>query len=130
LGAFLAGQFYDEMALWLLRYFENEAGRKVLGFIIIYIIVNKGVGVIFWAIGKVFHLPILRTLNRLLGALLGLVEGILVVGLMLYVASRFPVSESLTFAMQNSQITEKLINTAGVLAPLLPDLLNKLKVLI
>jgi len=87
-GAFLAARWYDDVASWLGFLFggrENLA--KVICFLILFIIINRLVGLIFWLVDKIFSflkiIPFLSTINRLLGAVFGFLEGVLVLGLTL-----------------------------------------------
>lgn len=68
-------------------FFGHSVGAHIAAFIIIFILASRLVGLIFWLIDKFFHIisiiPFLKSINRLGGALLGLVEGILICGLTL-----------------------------------------------
>ncbi len=127
LGAWLAGIYYDVLGMWLLKYIHNPSMAKVVGFIIIYVVVNRGMGLIFSVVDHIFHLPLLNGINRIAGAILGLVEGVLVVGLVIYVLSRFSISDRVTTVLTNSDVAHWLITLASVLSPLLPEWLYTLK---
>lgn len=132
IGAWAAGQYYIPVADWLSQYVSwGDQGVKVFAFIIIFIIVNRLVGFIFWIIGKIFKIltiiPFLNSINRLLGGLLGFFEGILVVGLLLYVASRYSFSVTLDDAMAASEVASWIIKSTALLLPLLPEALKLLK---
>ncbi len=51
---------------------------------------------------------------------MGFVEGVFVLGLVVYFASRFPVSTPATAMMQQSQLARALLPIGAALAPLLP----------
>ncbi|HSD12429.1 MAG TPA: CvpA family protein, partial [Patescibacteria group bacterium] len=75
-GAVAAGRLYGPVAHWLLPFVgSNENLAKILGFFIVFVLVNKLVGLAFWIIEKIFKfisiIPFLKTFNRLLGAALG-----------------------------------------------------------
>lgn len=134
LAAFIAGQYFDVLVPWIKPYLRNEGLSHVLAFILLFILVNKAVGLFFWLINKIFHLiaiiPFLKTLNRLLGGLLGFVEGIVSVGIILYIASRYPISETFSAALIDSDIAEWLVDTVERFSFLFPDIINKLQAII
>ena len=86
---------------------------------------------IFWIINKVFNLvsiiPFTKSLNRILGALLGLIEGVLVLGVIIYFVSRFVTSEWFISVLASSKVAVLLVDIASVLTPLLPALLRQLQ---
>jgi membrane protein required for colicin V production len=134
-GAFLAARWYDNLASWLGFLFggrENLA--KVICFLFLFIIINRLVGLLFWVVDKIFSvltiIPFLKTINRLLGAAFGFLEGVLVLGLTLYVAARFPLGEWFSDNLADSKVAHYLISVVNILKPLLPEILKQLKSLI
>lgn len=109
----------------------NENLAKVVTFMVIFVVVDRLVGLGFWVLEKVFNgltvIPFLKTINRLGGALLGLVEGILVLGVSLYVASRFPIGDTFTSALQGSNIAKHLVDMSTILTPFLPLILKQVR---
>lgn len=134
IGAYVGGRYYPEVASWLSRYIKNEQIGSVVSFALIFGVVNKLTGLVFYLIDRIFKivslLPFLKTFNRIFGAILGSVEGIFALGLVLYFLARFPISETFTSAMQNSQVAQWLVRVGNVFVPLLPDLLNKVRSII
>ncbi|MCX6740216.1 MAG: CvpA family protein [Candidatus Parcubacteria bacterium] len=130
-GAFLAGQFYGFLANWLAAVFGNPNLMKIFSFILIFIIINRLIGFGFYALDKMFNfmtiVPFLKTINRLLGGFLGFFEGLLVVGLSLFIISRFPVSEWFTGVLQASTLAGWFIAVSVILQMMLPELLRQLK---
>lgn len=134
-GAFLAARWYAPVADWtgfLFGGHENLA--KVVCFLILFIIINRLVGLLFWLIDKIFSflkiVPFLGTINRLLGAVFGFLEGVLVLGLTLYVAERYPLGDWFINSLADSKIAHYFITLGKVLKPLLPEVLKQLKSLI
>lgn len=131
-GAFFASRFYGPIADWLIPITGgNPNWVKVVVFILVFIIVNRLVGFAFWIVEKIFGvlkvIPFLSTINRLLGAILGLSEGVLVIGLTLYFISKFPLGETLTAALAASSVAAYLIKISAVLWPLLPLVLRQIQ---
>ena len=135
-GAFIASRFYIPVFYWAEDlFFGYENLGKVITFIVLFTIVNRIVGLVFALIDKSFGLisiiPFLKTINRLGGAVLGFVMGGLILGLILYVASRYAIIGYFAGDMiANSQIAPFLVKFAGILTPLLPEMLKKLKSII
>lgn len=125
IGAIAAGRLYVPVAHWIAPFVgSNENLAKIIGFFIVFVLVNKLVGLVFWIVEKIFKfisvIPFLKTFNRLLGAALGLLEGTLVLGLLVYFASRFPVSAAFDGAFGQSSVAHALLPVGSILAPLLP----------
>ncbi len=71
-GIFLASRFYN--------IFGGSIWFKILLFILIYIIVGRLIGLIFYILNKILKLiPFTSLINRFVGALFGILEGFLVV---------------------------------------------------
>ena len=112
--------------------FGHEDWGKSVSFFICFVIINRLVCLLFALLDRAFHfvaiVPFLKTINRLGGAVLGFMEGGLVIGLMIFVAGRYSIIESwLGGLLANSQLAPFLIQFANVLKPLLPELLKQLK---
>lgn len=127
LAIVLAGRYYDDLA----RLLGDSTLVKVLAFIIIFIVVSQLLGLLFKLINKVFNLvailPFLKSINRLGGAILGLVEGALTLGIIIYFVARIlPESQ----ALLNSDVSKFLIKIGNWVAPLLPEVVRKFQSLI
>ncbi|HBX15842.1 MAG TPA: hypothetical protein DEF57_00870 [Candidatus Magasanikbacteria bacterium] len=128
----MASHYYEPISNWTLSITGGNFNIvKFIVFIILFIIANRLVGFIFWLVEKVFSvlkiIPFLGTINRLLGGLLGLFEGVLVVGLTLFFISKFPLSEWLTGSMLKSGMAAYLIKISSILWPLLPAALKQIQ---
>ncbi|MBN1779098.1 MAG: CvpA family protein [Candidatus Buchananbacteria bacterium] len=129
LGTWLAGLYYLPFADWLTPLMFGHANTaKVVAFILIFVLVNRLTGLAFWIIGKIFNLisiiPFTKTINRVLGALFGFVEGTLVLGLSLYFILQIPFSDWFSGVIIGSKVAFWLMQMGAVLAPLLPALLR------
>jgi uncharacterized membrane protein required for colicin V production len=130
-GAFFAGLSYEVVANWLTKVFDNPNLMKIFAFIFIFIIFNRLIGFGFYVLDKMFNfltfVPFLKTINRLLGGVLGFFEGVLVIGLSLFIISRFPVSDWFTQVLQASTLAGWFIGVSVILQLMLPELLRQLK---
>lgn len=131
LGAYIASRYYEQAAEILINITGWEANiSRVIMFIIAFVVINRLVGLAFWFVDKILSvitkLPFVNSLNRFLGIILGLVEGILTIGLIIFFVERFPLSERFMGWVAASPIAEFTSNFANVLIPLLPDALKLL----
>ncbi len=125
----MARQYYDDVAFYLKPSLEqwpfiSGALAAVIGFFIVY-----------FAVGFVFHIlirildamlnlfafiPFLKATNRLGGAVIGFIEGVLLSSAILYVVSIIPIDQ-VRDTISQSRFSGSLIKTAVILKPLLPD---------
>ena len=77
--------------------------------------------------GIVERLPFIKTADRLIGGLLGFVEGVFVMGMILFVATHYDIGETYLYAIQQSAIAGWLMSIAGALNILLPKALQEVR---
>lgn len=131
LGAFVAGRFYPQFAV-VVALFAGEGNlAKVISFILLFIVTTKLIGLAFHLLEKVFNfvavIPFLKTFEHLLGAVLGLIEGILILGLAVYFAGKFPIASASEGLLAGSWMARLLNIIGGLLAPLLPKAVQALQ---
>jgi uncharacterized membrane protein required for colicin V production len=125
-GLLAAGRWWQLAADSLLPILDNNQWLSTaLGWLLVFIVVNRLVALIFWFIDKVFHviaiIPFLKSINSLLGGLLGLVEGVFVVGSIISIMLLLPFSGSLQTKVNNSKFSN-VLSVVGVYAQkLTPD---------
>jgi len=134
-GAAIAGHFYEPLALWANGRFAGDLNvEKIVAFILVFILANRLIGLIFYIIGKMFKfitaLPFLSSINRLAGAIFGLLEGGVVLGLSVYIAVRLPFGGWVFSQLQISEVAKYLIKIGDFTAPLLPQAIQLLQRLI
>ncbi|MBI2551431.1 CvpA family protein [Candidatus Uhrbacteria bacterium] len=90
LGAVLGALWSFSLSGGIAHAFGLGAVGRVIILLILFLLIAKLIGLLFWAINKFYKLfsfiPLSGTLNHLLGAVLGLLEGILILGVILYYA--------------------------------------------
>lgn len=137
---FVAWSYYEQLASTIRLYipYPDFSADGAFGMIInsfdaesvyysaiAFAILFFGTKIILHIIGSmldfVSHLPILNTINKLFGGILGLVENYLLVFVLLYVATVIPIS-GVQSALQSSIIAEFMIYNT----PYLSDWLNEL----
>lgn len=124
-GAFLAGVMYEPVASFFSSLFGWDHNlMRVVSFLVLFVLINRLVGLAFYMIERVFRfisiIPFVRTIDHILGMILGLFEGVLVLGLTLIVAEKFPVG-GLAAMIADSTVAAWLMKTASILLPLLPN---------
>lgn len=132
LGVYLATRYYEPMADFLVE-FTGWGGNlpEVVMFIVAFIVINRLVGFAFWLIDKSFgiitRLPFLNSINKLAGFALGILEGIVTIGVIIYFVERFPLSDKLMEMIATSNIAPWVSDWADVFVPLFPDALSLLE---
>lgn len=90
-GFFVASHFSSVVADWLEPVLGGGGVVRVVLFVLLFLLVSRLAGFLFWLAEKAFHfisiIPFLKSINRLLGAVLGVIEGVIVVGAALYYSS-------------------------------------------
>ncbi|MCX7778870.1 MAG: CvpA family protein [Patescibacteria group bacterium] len=130
-GVAVASRWYDELAIKIVFLLGGNINlANIISFLVIYIVVNRLVGFVFFILDRILrpitHLPFLKAINRLGGALIGFVTGSLTVGLFLYFIVRFPLPWLINL-IENSKLAQHFINLAKILLPLLPEILKKIE---
>ncbi len=131
-GVFVAGRFYESLANWIINltgWSQNYV--KVIVFVASFLIITRLVGFVFWLIEKVFSiftkLPFLHGLDKILGMVLGAIEGVVIVGVSLFFIARFPISAVFMNGLAGSQVAPPLVKIASILVPLFPEALRMLR---
>lgn len=131
-GAWVAGRYFMSVAEWLTPILMGrESIAKVLAFILVFFIINRLVVLIFHFLSKGFDvlsfLPFAKTINRIGGVLLGLIEGVLTVGLLSYAISKIvPDASFVTNNLDSSQTAHFLVSWSDKIILLLPEALRKI----
>lgn len=141
-GAYVASHFYLNFYALLSKWnwlkdwaTDHENFAKVLAFIILFALVARLTALLFFVIEKIFNfiavIPGSKYINNLLGAALGLLEGSLSVGLIIYVISRYTlISNFFGEQLTDSIVAPLLIKVVNIILPLLPEALKALRAII
>lgn len=132
LGIYLASRYYAPVADWLIGVLGwGDNGLRVVMFIIAFLLINRLVALLFWFIAKTFKfaasLLLLSTINRIFGAVFGILEGVVTVGIVIYFLDKYPLSPKLMEMIAASTVAPYTLNVVHVLLPLLPKALKTLK---
>lgn len=129
-GTVVATRVYESVAGFALPLFGgNQIAAAVTSFILIFSVVSAVVGILVRVIDKAYKLiaifPGLKSLNRLGGLVFGLLEGAIVVGVMLNLVMRLPLSPETVRMLQDSFWTKNFLAIGGWLLPLFPAAVEK-----
>ncbi len=127
LGIALAGRFVDPVMAFL----HSASGiTRVIVYLVLYALLSRLVGFAFWLVRKTFgflrHIPLVPTVNRLLGAALGLLEGLIAVGAAIFIALQFIPETTVTSALQQSTVAAWLLVLMQAFKYLLPQAMRLL----
>lgn len=125
-GSFLASRFHEVTAAFLQGRFElADNTAQVMGFILVFVVVSRLFGVAVWIAEKVINLsgvvPFFGMLNRMAGAILGVIEGVLIVGLILSFTMKFPITDTWKPDVQESGVAQTAMLSSKLLWPLVTD---------
>ncbi|MFA6422009.1 MAG: CvpA family protein [Candidatus Buchananbacteria bacterium] len=133
-GAWVASRYFGQFGDWLTPFIGGHpVAARVIAFLILFILINRVIAIAFLLIGKLFDLisfiPFLKTLNRLAGLILGLAEGILVTGLLIYVIAK--IAPDIPFISNNlahSQVANFLVSSVAYMSGwALPEAMIKMQ---
>lgn len=132
-GTWVAIRYYNYLFNLISNWWPgNPQIGKAVCFIVCFSLVTHLIGWLFVIFDHAFKvaaiIPFLKTINRLLGALLGLVEGVLLFGLLFYITDRY-IPEEVLFGqwLNKSELAQLFISFSKVLAPLLPEVYKQVK---
>jgi uncharacterized membrane protein required for colicin V production len=129
-GAFFAGQMYPGVAKVILPWVSGGQNvADIVGFIIVFTVVSQLVGFVFRTLNVLFKfitlIPGVKFLDRLLGALLSLIQGVVFLGLILAFSSRLPLTSFGIDVLNRSQLAPPLIAIGGWLIVFLPGAIKE-----
>lgn len=132
-GTWVAGQYFLPVGNYLTPLFLGHAVlAKIISFLLIFILINRLVGFVFWLIEKAFHIisiiPFLKSINKLGGVILGLIEGILFLGIIIFVIAKIAPDLALVKDHLNtSQVAHWVVLAATYINNLLPETVKQIK---
>lgn len=131
-GIYIASRYYEILANWIINFTGwSQNYVKVIVFVVAFLIITRLVSFVFWLIEKVFSiftkLPFLHSIDKILGMVLGALEGVVIVGVSLFFISRFPISAVFMNGLADSQVAPPLVKIASILVPLFPEALRMLR---
>ncbi len=134
-GAWIASHYYVFGFDWLTQHFsESWLVNKITIFVILFFVASNLTAWVFSLLGGILEaitiIPLMKTVNRLLGGILNLAEAALSWSLILFFLSRYlPTSTELGQQLSQSIIAPYLMTIGKILWPLLPMVLKQMQAL-
>ena len=95
-GIILAYLFYKDVATGLLKDIKIPVAANIISFLLIFVVTFLVIKIIQMIVAKVFEWSVLKSLDRTLGFIFGLVEGGAVVCLIIFLLTAQPFFNSMT----------------------------------
>jgi membrane protein required for colicin V production len=119
--------YYQEAGLLLGSWVKDHDLANFAGFLLVLALVAAAGSLITLVIGKVLVIGPLKAIDRLLGAVFGLLRGILLSGLVIYSFLAFPLNQELLDHSRLAPVLTRVIVTGIQVLP--PSLREKLKLI-
>jgi uncharacterized membrane protein required for colicin V production len=128
-GAVLASRWFDNVGHWASTSIGgSENVWRVVAFTLIYVIVARLCGWIADMVGNTLSfVPFVKTIGRVLGVAFGLLEGLVLVALVSYFASKVAFGLPLANAIKGSVLAVPLSHVGAWLEPLFPAAITAVK---
>ena len=106
----LAGIFYGILSGYLQPYLlDNENLSRIAAFIIIYWLSSLFLSFVVKIVNKIFNLPILKTVNRLLGGVIALIGAVLTLSVFFYLFKTYSWVEPINDLLNKSVLIQILL---------------------
>ena len=129
-GIWAGSHYMGLVAEWLMNILniDNSSLANILAFVIIFMAINIITSIIVSIINRIFHIiPFMDLINKLLGAIVGLLGGALVVVALVYLLSIFPISDTVGGKLTESTVANEASSFAILVKPFIPAGVNELK---
>ncbi len=123
LGIWFGSHYMYQVGTWIMQVIniDNEALSRILAFVAIFLAINIVVSLVIKIINLIFHfIPFIDLINKMLGAVVGLLGGVLAISALVYLLARFPISDTITHSFQGSFIFAWVSNITIVIEPFIP----------
>jgi uncharacterized membrane protein required for colicin V production len=125
IGTWLAGKFYVTVGVWLDQWIHNQSLSATISFVGLLVISMGIVGLVFAVVNKMFNLiPVVGFINRFLGGLLGLVEALLLAGLIFWFVGLIPLDNDYTKAIRGAKLQQPIVSASAAIRWFLPQSLK------
>jgi membrane protein required for colicin V production len=118
-GLLIASWCYDLPASWLLPYVSSRAVANVLGFVLVFILIQILGGLVGLMLSRLFKWTGLGWLDRLLGFAFGALKAVVVGIVLVLILTAFPI-KPVPDSVAQSQVAPYLIDAAHALTYLAP----------
>lgn len=127
IGVFVATKYFALVA----GSFGGEAWTLPVAFFVLFFLTSYAVGLVFWVANKIFNIvsiiPFAKTVNRLLGAAFGFLQGVFLMSVALYVLDRYFFFIDVENIFGGSQAAGAFTAVGRIMSPLMPSLLSEIE---
>jgi len=119
----LAGIFYGILSGYLQPYLlDNENLSRIAAFIIIYWLSSLFLSFVVKIVNKIFNLPILKTVNRLLGGVIALIGAVLTLSVFFYLFKTYSWVEPINDLLNKSVLIQILLEIGEYVKWIVPGI--------
>ncbi|MFH1890573.1 MAG: CvpA family protein [Candidatus Kuenenbacteria bacterium] len=131
-GIVVAGQYFETFAGWLEPVFKSaENLNKIVSFAVIFIVVNAIIALVIFLLDSTFNfisfIPFLKTINKMGGAVLGFLAGLLILGIAIVLLDKFPFASYVQPYLESSRLVPIFARIANLIMPLFPEVIRKVQ---
>ena len=121
-GIYLAGLFYLQFSEWLqaLTSLFGTTEANIISFIIVFIIANRLFAVVIFLLDKIVSIPIISSINKFLGGVLGFLQGLLIITLIVTLFANLGSFGGADNVLSNSRIAPYAEKVITIIKPFLP----------
>ena len=122
-GIYFAGLFYLQFSEWLQTVTQmfGSMESNIVSFIVVFIIVNRFFALIIFLLDRIVSIPIINSINKLLGGILGFLQGALIVTLIVIVLTNLGSFVGTDNIISNSLIAPYSEKVITFIRPFLPQ---------
>lgn len=121
IGTWLAGQFYVQVGVWLDQWIHQQALSAMISFVGVLVLSMALIGIIFAVANKMFNMiPVIGYINHILGGVVGLVEAVLLIGIIFWFVTLLPLQNAYTTAIKDAKLRPPLVTASSAIRWFLP----------
>ncbi|MBU1032607.1 MAG: CvpA family protein [Patescibacteria group bacterium] len=114
LGGFVAAKLWYANIVFIFSTFLPDGWDKLVAFAVIFAIINRLIVFIYGFAESIlklfFNLPLIRTLNKILGGAVGIVESFIVLGSVIWIIASFNLWAKLVTLLGGSVVAKYITN--------------------
>jgi len=123
ISIFIAGAFFELLSPIIQPYLlDNENLARVIAFIAIYWLSSLFLSFVVKIVNKIFNLPVLKTVNRLLGGIISLLGASVVLSVFFFLIDKYAWVQDLTQLLGQSVLIVYLIEIGKYVSWVIPGL--------
>ncbi len=118
-GIIGASRWYQKISPFFLSKINNEPLAQGISFIVVFLVISILISLIGIILGKIWRILHLTLFDRIFGAVFGIIRGLILIGLMIILIEKFPMTATEKF-VQGSALFHLLFPLKDALLSLFP----------